>query len=260
MDNAHGAHFRFLPEDRHPITLGADLCCDSAHKTLPVLTGGGYLHSNLDIPKEELKADMALFGSTSPSYLILASLDLCNAYLAGPARGELAAMAERVRETEKALLDQGAALLPQKTDPAKVVIDCQACGYSHEALAQRLRERQIEPEFSGGGKIVLMFSPQTPEGDYSRLAEAFWDFSPRPPVPYRAEYPAPEPVMTLRQAAFAPFETVPTKEIAGRIAAESKIICPPAIPVVAAGEKLGKNEKKLLENSGIFSLKVVKWK
>lgn len=90
VDNAHGAHLRFLPEDRHPMRLGADLCCDSAHKCLPVLTGGGYLHSNLPVVKEELKAAMALFGSTSPSYLILASLDLCNRYLAGPAREEFA--------------------------------------------------------------------------------------------------------------------------------------------------------------------------
>ena len=44
VDNAHGAYLRFLSPSRHPLDLGADLCCDSAHKTLPVLTGGAYLH------------------------------------------------------------------------------------------------------------------------------------------------------------------------------------------------------------------------
>ena len=45
VDNAHGAYLKFLPGgSRHPIDLGADMCCDSAHKTLPVLTGGAYLH------------------------------------------------------------------------------------------------------------------------------------------------------------------------------------------------------------------------
>ena len=44
VDNAHGAYLKFLPESLHPLDLGADLCCDSAHKTLPVLTGGAYLH------------------------------------------------------------------------------------------------------------------------------------------------------------------------------------------------------------------------
>ncbi len=44
VDNAHGAYLAFLQDKIHPILLGADLCCDSAHKTLPVLTGGAYLH------------------------------------------------------------------------------------------------------------------------------------------------------------------------------------------------------------------------
>lgn len=44
VDNAHGAYLHFLEKPLHPLDLGADLCCDSAHKTLPVLTGGAYLH------------------------------------------------------------------------------------------------------------------------------------------------------------------------------------------------------------------------
>ena len=83
VDNAHGAYLKFLPESRHPMDLGADLCCDSAHKTLPVLTGGAYLHFREEGMRGKVKDAMALFGSTSPSYLILQSLDACNAVLAG---------------------------------------------------------------------------------------------------------------------------------------------------------------------------------
>ena len=85
VDNAHGAYLRFLETSQHPIDLDADICCDSAHKTLPVLTGGAYLHISKNAPKvfsEQAKYSMGLFGSTSPSYLIMSSLDLCNAYLA----------------------------------------------------------------------------------------------------------------------------------------------------------------------------------
>ena len=84
VDNAHGAYLRFLEPSRHPIDLGADLCYDSAHKTLPVLTGGAYLHISPRAPDDltgQSKNALALFGSTSPSYLILQSLDLANAYL-----------------------------------------------------------------------------------------------------------------------------------------------------------------------------------
>ena len=46
VDNAHGAYLKFLDESNHPMDLGAAMCCDSAHKTLPALTGGAYLHIN----------------------------------------------------------------------------------------------------------------------------------------------------------------------------------------------------------------------
>ena len=85
VDNAHGAYLHFMEERTHPMDVGADICCDSAHKTLPVLTGGAYLVFAKTAPKqlgEEARQALALFGSTSPSYLTLVSLDLCNAYLA----------------------------------------------------------------------------------------------------------------------------------------------------------------------------------
>ena len=84
-DNAHGAYLNFLPENRHPIALGADICCDSAHKTLPVLTGGGYLHISKHAPemfRQNAEKALSLFASTSPSYLIMQSLDAANRYLA----------------------------------------------------------------------------------------------------------------------------------------------------------------------------------
>ena len=86
VDNAHGAYLRFLPQNCHPIAQGAAMCCDSAHKTLPVVTGGAYLHLAHDAPvlnEAAVRGALALFGSTSPSYLILQSLDACNAMLAG---------------------------------------------------------------------------------------------------------------------------------------------------------------------------------
>ena len=81
VDNAHGAHLKFLENDIHPISLGADLCCDSAHKMLPALTGSAMLHTSVPEYVPILKQAMSMFGSTSPSYLIMMSLDLCNRYI-----------------------------------------------------------------------------------------------------------------------------------------------------------------------------------
>ena len=110
VDNAHGAYLAFLEASKHPIHLGADICCDSAHKTLPVLTGGAYLHLHENIVSEILdsaRKGLTMFGSTSPSYLILQSLDLCNVYLEQKFRRELAECVEKVRQFKKAAGDRG---------------------------------------------------------------------------------------------------------------------------------------------------------
>ena len=99
VDNAHGAYLQFLEPSLHPIALGAAMCCESAHKTLPVLTGGAYLHISQNAPAAYLsgaRGALSLFASTSPSYLILQSLDLCNRYLAQGYREKLEACIRRV--------------------------------------------------------------------------------------------------------------------------------------------------------------------
>lgn len=90
VDNAHGAHLHFLPESRHPIALGADICCDSAHKMLPALTGAAMLHTSSERYAGVLRQCMSLFASTSPSYLIMASLDLCRRYISEQIRADIA--------------------------------------------------------------------------------------------------------------------------------------------------------------------------
>ena len=110
VDNAHGAYLKFLPEGQHPLDFGADIVCDSAHKTLPVLTGGGYLHIGKNAPDvicDNAEKAMMLFASTSPSYLILQSLDKVNAYLYSSYRYELSAFCEKVRELKNALSEKG---------------------------------------------------------------------------------------------------------------------------------------------------------
>ena len=109
VDNAHGAYLRFLAPSLHPCDLGADMCCDSAHKTLPVLTGGAYLHVRHGADAffaERAREAMGLFGSTSPSYLILQSLDACNPYLAGH-RERLAAFLPHVQSLRERLAARG---------------------------------------------------------------------------------------------------------------------------------------------------------
>ena len=90
VDNAHGAYLNH-EDNLHPIALGADMCSDSAHKTLPILTVEGIFTSKSADKSfaENAKTAMSLFASTSPSYLMLSSLDLCNKYLYENIRADL---------------------------------------------------------------------------------------------------------------------------------------------------------------------------
>ena len=139
VDNAHGAYLRFLQPSLHPLDLGADLCCDSAHKTLPVLTGGAYLHLSPTAPAQLAplaKSALGLFGSTSPSYLTLASLDLCNRYLAEGYPQRLAKAVERLAELRERLTAAGWRVEP--SDPLRVTVAAPR-GVTGQELAGQLR-------------------------------------------------------------------------------------------------------------------------
>ena len=157
VDNAHGAYLRFLTPSRHPIELGADLCCDSAHKTLPVLTGGAYLHISKNAPKQLekwAKQAMELFGSTSPSYLILQSLDLCNAYLTDGYKEKLCHTISQVEHTKQKLKEYGWNVLT--TDPLRITIKASFI-LSGQVVANELRMYGIECEYADNDYVALLF-------------------------------------------------------------------------------------------------------
>ena len=129
VDNAHGAYTAFLSPSRHPIHLGADMCTDSAHKTLPTLTGGAYLHISKSAPKllfDMAKSSMELFASTSPSYLILKSLDLTNLYISDGYSNRLAAAVEETERLKHSLLSLGYELIGD--EPMKITISAKSYG------------------------------------------------------------------------------------------------------------------------------------
>jgi arginine/lysine/ornithine decarboxylase len=142
VDNAHGAYLKFLSPSLHPLDLGAHICCDSAHKTLPVLTGGAYLHIAKDAPEiftEEARHALSLFGSTSPSYLILESLDLANKYMAEGFGEKLSEFSLKADELKVRLRNMGFALMGD--EPMKLTVYARSYGYTGEALALEISER-----------------------------------------------------------------------------------------------------------------------
>lgn len=258
VDNAHGAYLRFLTPSRHPLDLGADICCDSAHKTLPVLTGGAYLHIAKSAPAafaQRARQAMALFGSTSPSYLTLCSLDLCNACLADGYAQALSETVMRLSALRARLAESGWRTLP--SDPLKVTLDACAAGTTGTALSQRLRAHGIECEFADPETVVFMLTPQTPRADMDRLTRALGTrTSPARPWP---DLPAARGarVCSIREAVFAPHETVPSGDALGRVCGAPTVACPPAIPIVVSGEIITQEALTLFAHYGIEGVDVV---
>ena len=227
VDNAHGAYLRFLPQSRHPMDLGADLCCDSAHKTLPVLTGGAYLHFRQEEDRPRLKDAMALFGSTSPSYLILQSLDLCNPYLETLSQG-LLALAPRLAALKGSLLARGFSLVGDEL--LKLTVRTAPWGYTGEEIANILESQNIFPEFADESHIVFMFTPENTPQELARLEQALLALPKKAPREWVLPQCRPEAVLPPRQAAFGPKETVPVAQSQGRILADASVSCPRRCP------------------------------
>ncbi|MBR3628959.1 MAG: amino acid decarboxylase [Oscillospiraceae bacterium] len=229
VDNAHGAHLAFLPENRHPIALGADYCCDSAHKMLPALTGGAWLHCREAEKKPLLKQHMQLFGSTSPSYLILQSLEASTHWLRS---GGI----ERIRRTA-AQAEALRAKLPQYRWLGSEPFHLSAAADGIQ-LAAALRRHGVECEYADKTCLVLLLSPMTEEWEFSRLAGILAACDPGAPAVIPDLPEPPEQAMTLREAALSRWEQTPLTEAAGRICGPVQVPCPPAIPVVMSGERI----------------------
>ncbi|MBR5553110.1 MAG: hypothetical protein IKV98_04595 [Clostridia bacterium] len=259
VDNAHGAYLKFLKDDIHPITLGAHMCCDSAHKTLPVLTGGGYLHISKKAPSayvENARNMLSVFASTSPSYLILQSLDACNGYLAKDFAAELEECTKRVEKIKKLLTSKGFVLVGD--EKTKLVVDLAASGFCAGELEKVLCDNKIEVEFSDGDYVVLMASSYNCECDFVRLENAFAHLCAKKAIDCEKPFPTRcEKALSIRQAVFAPREKVSADKARGRICGCPAVSCPPAIPIVTSGERIDENAVKLFKKYGIFEIDVV---
>ena len=254
VDNAHGAYLKFL--GRHPMDLGADMCCDSAHKTLPVLTGGAYLHIAKDgFLAQQAENAMSLFASTSPSYLILRSLDACNAYLQDYPQ-KLTRTVERVAKVKDTLQNCGYRFVG--TEPLKLTIDAKAYGYLGTHLADLLESDRIVCEFSDPDYLVCMITPENRPEDLQKLQTCLQNTPAKTPVESKMP-PAGVPVqaMSMHEAIMQPGRKCPLKDCLGKILASPAVSCPPAVPVLVCGEVVTAEAIAFMEYYGIESLYVI---
>ena len=258
VDNAHGAYLKFLDVPAHPMDLGADICCDSAHKTLPVLTGGAYLHISPTAPEmfaRQAKNALAMFGSTSPSYLILQSLDAVNKYLAEYRLRlrEFLSLAENLKDD---LIKSGYCLYG--SEPLKITIDAKKYGYGGGELARIIASHNAVCEFSDPDWLVLMLTPENGEQGVQKLKNVLTAIPRKAPITEQPpEFNGAQRVLPVREAVMSPSETVPVGKSRGRILAAVTVGCPPAVPILVSGELIDDSAVACFEYYGIESCEVV---
>lgn len=260
IDNAHGAYLRFLEPSLHPIDLGADLCCSSAHKTLPVLTGGAYLHlsdSLNQVWKNDVKHFMEYFSSTSPSYLIMASLDATNEVLDTTFKKSLSECIQRVDGLKNTLTQHGYTIL--FGEPMKITISTKEFGYTGNEIANLLMECDIYPEFYDSDYIVLMPSPYNTKDDLKRLETCLCGIDRKPILinkPPKLEQS--KKAMNVRQALFSSSITLDVSKSLGQVCSSVTVSCPPAILPVIPGEVISESSIEVMKYYGIETVRVVK--
>lgn len=244
VDNAHGTHLALL--GKHPLALGADLTACSAHKTLPVLTGGAFLNiGDTEISRklnfaERAKEAMALFGSTSPAYPVMVSLDLARAWAMEQGKEAWEELAVRMAKIKEIAREKGLLLPLGETDPTRLAIGTLPAGMTGEEAGDFFREKGVEPEHEDGGYLVCIATPFNTEEELDRLEMAVKAL---PDACTEAEetpaLPSLPPVRRMpREAVLAFQEAVPLEKAVGRVAGEAACPCPPGVPIVMPGEEI----------------------
>lgn len=254
VDQAHGAHFPSVGLSSAP-EQGADLSVVSTHKTWTAMGSSSvlYVGSNA-FDRLHLKKTSSLFGTTSPSYPILASIDYARARLEGndsDAYRRCADLTEAFREKInrdtpfRALTSSDDLML----DPCRLTIDTRGLpGHQADELLQR---QNIYVEMSDEQYIVLILTCRDDESSFVRLWNGIVSLIPhcnhqtKPEIPDLP--PKPEIRCSIRAARFGRQETIPLKSAAGRIAADIIAPYPPGIPILAPGEEISQKHIAYLQ-------------
>lgn len=271
VDEAHGAHFGFhpyFPENSN--TKGADIVIHSLHKTLPALTQTALIHMNGEIVnRERVRKYLHMLQTSSPSYVLMASIDSCIDLLARK-RDELfcpyADRLKKVREVLKGLQYMELAET-EHFDPSKLVISVKDAGITSHELHQRLlADYHLQMEMLAGTYVLAMTSVGDTDDGMKRLADALLEIDrnvcgkkAKETILYRGKLPRLEVAYTSAaidvmadeaaadQTAGDKVKQMPWEESVGHISTEYAYLYPPGIPLVVPGERISEEAVELLK-------------
>ena len=259
VDNAHGAHLNRFRAALHPILQGADMCCDSFHKNLPVLTGGAVLHLADGELRQEAKYAMSIFGSSSPSYLIMLSIDMALPFMES-SDDDLLRLGSYISGMKERLYNRGYETVRRfVSDPLRLAVGYHSIGYTKKEMKDYLHTHGIEPEYLTEGVLVFMPSSATTEKELEELEMVLTQLPKRPSIAgVNIGLNIPKQPLSISEAMNRPKMLISTDDALGKISARLVSKCPPGVPIVVPGEEISKQSIYALKSSGIFSVYVVK--
>ena len=260
VDEAHGPHLKFHPDlPASALEAGADLCVQSTHKIIGGMTQASMLHARAARVNLTVLTNVLRFvQTTSPSYILMASLDLARMQMA--TEGEkLLDKAIRLAQDARARINKipGLFCLGKDTvagtlfsqmgdlDVTKLTITVKDLGLSGYQVSQILNTKyHIQVEMADPFHILVIVSIGDRQDDLRRLVEALRDIakdyaSQAVPSALASEaLPvfAHEAVITPREAFFADQEYLPLDQSVGSVSSEIVTVYPPGIPVLVPGE------------------------
>ncbi len=256
VDEAHGPHLKFHPDlPTTALAAGADMCVQSTHKIISSMTQASLLLVRRSIDVLKLKRILSLLTTTSPSYILMASLDLARMQMATRGK-ELLDTAIALAEDARQRINQisglhcfGRELLGQPgvhaLDVTKLSVDVTGLGLTGYQVAQVLNRRfKIQVEFADIDSILLIVSIGNTSKDINRLHGALENVAAEAPRTARTRSRLclpdglPEMILTPREAVFSPTLKVPLKEAIGEVSAEIFSPYPPGIPLLNPGERV----------------------
>ncbi len=261
VDEAHGAHLHFLPEGGPgpALAAGADLVVQSCHKTLGSLVGSAQLHVGRDsmVDPGQVRDALNVLQTTSPSFLLLASLDVMRRWLWREGRELFASAVEEAQRLEGAIdaipglqvlrPENEPRLAGHRRDPLRLVVNVSGTGWSGYEVERHLRtEFKVEDEMADWFNVTYVLSPQDDPTARERLLAGLKNVSERKKEPGAGtprladesllQPPIPPLAMPPRRASLARKATIPLAEAAGRTCAEMVMFYPPGIPLLMPGE------------------------
>jgi len=238
VDAAHGAHFNWWESPPSAMRAGATAAVESAHKTLGALTGGAWMHFRDQDIARRARQMLRIVMSSSPSYLVLQSLDDARAWMDEFGRPALSETAELCEQARAEIAKMPGLISKNLGDPTRLYVETRGLGLSGWSAYKRLREMGVELELADAGGVLAIATAYDRPEDFHRLTGALrrlrGDGSAPPNLPAPA---CGEPCASLRAAALARTKRVELKDAAGEISARSVGAYPPGSAIVAPGEK-----------------------